>query len=164
MRQMWIFGLTLFYLANTVFCGNPIHQTANQLVRNVTHIKKMNNQTHSGSNASESRIIADKVNTNQIIIFNIGDTSGLTNISTSFKQDFDQETINYCNFDPELLSNKNSRKLTSLGSSHDDLSGTFDFTTNKQKREDDEELSVNILLKGDVFNESSQITGKPIIN
>ena len=102
----------------------------------------------------------DEINPNQIIIFNIGDTNALQRISSSHKQSFKQDTINYCNFDPSLLSNNNSRKLTNFRSSDDEqpLKQQLDPKSSSAAVSSDN-LNVNIFLKGDVYNETSQVTG-----
>jgi hypothetical protein len=89
-----------------------------------------------------------EINPNQIIIFNIGDTQQLENISSSFKQRFDQENINYCNFDPFLFASKRRKTPQSL------LLPSGD----QQRAQKNTDFNLNIFLKGDSFNESSQIT------
>lgn len=75
----------------------------------------------------------------QIIIFNIGDYVQLENSSSSYVQLFDQSSINYCNFDANLLSSKRiSFKKSTIPKP------TF---------------HVNTFLKGDSFNASSKING-----
>jgi hypothetical protein len=131
---------------------------------------KHTSNTDRGRSLSSNDNTVSSINLNQIIIFNIGDSSPLdTNISSSYKQRFDQESVNYCNFDPLLLSNKNSRKLTNYRGydmSHsppdlfDDLSASAELiAASKPHAPPMEDLNVNIFLKGDVFNESSEITG-----
>ena len=78
---------------------------------------------------------------NQIIIFNIGDQQQLENTSSSYVQKFDQTSINYCNFDANLLSSKRSNFQKPITPRP---SGFY----------------VNTFLKGESFNESSQITGE----
>lgn len=86
---------------------------------------------------------------NQIIIFNIGDIVSLENITRSYRQKFDQETINYCNFDPNFLTNKN-KKLDGLFSMANSYYDQPQLQSN---------FNVNIFLRGGVFNHTSQITG-----
>lgn len=89
-----------------------------------------------------------EINPNQIIIFNIGDMQQLENISSSFKQRFYQEDINYCNFDPFLFTSKRERTPEAHLSA----------STNNQKAQKNSDFNLNIFLKGDSFNESSKIT------
>jgi hypothetical protein len=85
-----------------------------------------------------------EIDFNHIIIFNIGNNDSYENPSHSYKLKFDQDKINYCNFDPKYLSNK--RKVKSI-----------DKLDNQQVKKPD--FNLNIFLKGQTFNESSQITG-----
>ena len=92
----------------------------------------------------------------QIVLFNIGDTQiSSLNEKNTFRLDFDQEKINYCHFDPLLLSNKRP--------------GRFDNLKNeKSDRENDEEenlvdFNLNVYFNGDYFNETSKITGNYFI-
>ena len=72
----------------------------------------------------------------------------LENISSSFNQRFDQENKNYCNFDPFLFTSKRQR----TSQTH------FSTSTDHQKAQKNTDFNLNIFLKGDSFNESSQIT------
>ncbi len=84
----------------------------------------------------------------QIVLFNIGDTRSneFSKEKNTFRLDFDQESINYCHFDPLLLSNKRHRQTNSYGDDHehDSLVG----------------FNLNVYFNGDYFNETSKITGK----
>jgi hypothetical protein len=80
------------------------------------------------------------IDTNQIVLFNIGDIDTFENSSNSYIQKFDQNSINYCNFDPYLLSSK--RKA------------------NDYLKKERPHFNVNVLIRGDAFNETSQIAGK----
>ena len=87
-----------------------------------------------------------EIDFNHIIIFNIGNNDSYENPSHSHKLKFDQDKINYCNFDPKYLSNK--RKAKTINNNKMD---------NQQVKKPD--FNLNIFLKGQNFNESSQITG-----
>lgn len=89
-----------------------------------------------------NQTIQNLFNPNQIIIFNIDDSQSVENISNSYKQKFDQESINYCNFDPYSLANKYIKQAS--------------LNQNGNLKAD---FRMNIFLKGDSFNETSQITG-----
>lgn len=65
------------------------------------------------------------------------------------RQNFNQSTINYCNFDPFLLNSKRKSQTDNLLDSE---------TTSSSNDLDD--FKVNLLMSTHVFNESSQITGK----
>lgn len=86
-----------------------------------------------------SFLISQSINPNNIIIFKIDDSEQLENISSTYSQTFDQESINYCNFDPSSVTNKQSK-------------------SNENFKPAD--FNMNIFLKGDFYNQSSQITGK----
>lgn len=57
------------------------------------------------SNAMYNEITESKDH-NHLIIFNIDDSKKLEYTSSSYKQSFDQDSINYCNFDPLALTKK----------------------------------------------------------
>ena len=102
----------------------------------------------------------DTLNLNQFILFNIGDKenffqlprANLINDNVN-KQLLNQTTVNYCNFDPNLLSSK----LTAASSANN-------FVNNKAKsninRSNDVKQSVDIIVKGNLFNKSTEISGK----
>lgn len=79
----------------------------------------------------------------------IGDSEAKQQNLFIHRQNFNQSTINYCNFDPFLLNNK--RK--SLSDSN------LDTETSLPSNELDD-FKVNLLMSNNVFNESSQITSK----
>ncbi len=110
---------------------------------------------HDARLVDQEESVVGQINFDQIIIFNIGDASAFENISSPYKQKFDQESVNYCNFDPLLLSNKNSRKLTNYRGY--EFSSSSATKSGGQQQQDD--LNVNIFLKGDIFNRTSEITG-----
>lgn len=77
---------------------------------------------------------------NQVpIAFNI-DSGVDTNSNLIFKQNFNQSTINYCNFDPVLLNDKRKTILNN-------------------RNEENNEFKVNITMPYEYFNETSQING-----
>ena len=102
------------------------------------------------STTSKSNTNTNNLNEpSQIVLFNIGDTrrNEFLKEKNTFRLDFDQESINYCHFDPLLLSNK--RRHPQTNSYRDD--------------EDDHEhlvgFNLNVYFNGDYFNETSKITG-----
>lgn len=115
----------------------------NGLITSSSYNSNNNNARAVNTNSNSNEFT--KINPNQIIIFNIGDSRPLEFSSSSYKQKFDQETINYCNFDPNLLTNKRktAQQLFSAGNNN-----------NQQT-----DFNINIFLKGETFNETSQITG-----
>ena len=119
------------------------------------------------------------INFNQIVIFNIGEANTRDSLvvpppssptasgayDSYHKLRFENDKINYCNFDPEFIGNKR----------HNSQQQQEDVEQQKQKKqellvsrlvsvtyEDTQklpELNIDIFLKGQVFNETSQITG-----
>jgi len=83
-------------------------------------------------------------NRDKIVLFNIGDSQPSTRGKNSFRLDFNQETINYCHFDPLLLSDKKRKHENNLRSDADENVG----------------FHLNVYLNGDYFNETSKVTGK----
>jgi hypothetical protein len=81
----------------------------------------------------------------QILIFNIGDDRNLENSSTTFTQNFNENDINYCNFDPDLLSEKKFERQKQ----------NKNVNLNQAKI-----FNVNTFLNGGEFNESSEVIGK----
>jgi hypothetical protein len=92
----------------------------------------------SSSSSLSSSSSYDDFSSERIIIFKIGDSVQLENTSSSYVQLFDQSSINYCNFDSNLLSSKRKNFL--------------------KPRTPKPNFYVNTFLKGDSFNESSRIT------
>jgi hypothetical protein len=88
---------------------------------------------------------ADKINLNQFILFNIDDKevfkSDYLPASSLYKQPLNQTTVNYCDFDPNLISSKR-QVISSKITSHD------------------VKQNVDIIVKGRLFNKSSEISGK----
>lgn len=89
---------------------------------------------------------------NQIIIFNVGDFVSLENITRSYRQKFDQDAINYCNFDPDLLTSKTT---TMINNSPMARSAAYNEQLTMLSKPN---FNVNIFLKGGIFNQNSQIT------
>jgi hypothetical protein len=89
------------------------------------------------------------VDLEQFILFSVGDKENykgaLTEDSSFFRQDLNQTTVNYCDFDPNRL----SRKLKGAAES---AYRPGDSVNVKQ--------NVDIIVKGAVFNASSAISGK----
>jgi hypothetical protein len=85
-----------------------------------------------------------EIDFNHIIIFNIGNEDTYEdNQSHSYRLKFDQESINYCNFDPKYLSNKRR---------------------SSRAQAPRPQFNMNIFMKGQTFNETSQITGSSFNN
>ncbi|RNA14703.1 hypothetical protein BpHYR1_030441 [Brachionus plicatilis] len=61
----------------------------------------MFNMSHALNN-----VIDQTSDNNHLVIFNIDDSKKLEYTSSSYKQSFDQDSINYCNFDPLALTKK----------------------------------------------------------
>ncbi|CAF0707330.1 unnamed protein product [Brachionus calyciflorus] len=74
---------------------------------------------------------------NKMIVFNIDDSEKLEYESSSYKQSFDQDTINYCNFDPLALTKKID---------------VFDQIDGEKP-----DFFVNVFSESNSFNQSSQI-------
>jgi hypothetical protein len=164
MRRLAFSAITLTFLVALSSCGedpviaeaeNALRDLSDQIDRSLRGSFSSTLKNDQGRLLDEQQALVREINFDQIIIFNIGDASALENISSPYKQKFDQESVNYCNFDPLLLSNKNSRKLTNYrGYEFSSSSAMPDPLAAKQ-----EDLNVNIFLKGDIFNRSSEITG-----
>ena len=92
---------------------------------------------------------ADKINLNQFILFNIDDKEVFKSdynapVPSLHKQPLNQTTVNYCDFDPNLISSKRQVTPTKL-------------TSGNVKQ------NVDIIVKGRLFNKSSEISGKNLI-
>ena len=79
------------------------------------------------------------------ITFNIDSDSSASNTNSIYRQNFNQSTINYCNFDPFLLNSKHNKLIKELNSNQDD------------SLQDD--LKVNVLMSNEYFNETNPIIG-----
>lgn len=71
------------------------------------------------------------------------------------RQKFDQDSINYCDFDPDRLSSKLGTSSSLWPSPIQPLSHLPPHLRPN--------FNVNIFLRGGVFNQSSQITGKHLV-
>jgi hypothetical protein len=124
---------------------------------NTNTSKTKDNYVYTVTTISERNQNLNTIDKNdQIIIFNIGNDgynnkinpkSSSLSFLNSYEQKFESDKINYCNFDPLLLNKKNKRK---------------NVIKNDNLVAKNSNLNVNIFLKGDIFNETSQITGKYI--
>ena len=112
----------------------------------------MNNEDFVSTPSLITRKPATSAETNgesrdQIVLFNVGDSqsSDITYSATNlFKQDFDQDSINYCNFDPYLLSDKrNARTVVKTAGEEGEKADFY----------------LNVYFNGDYFNETSKVTG-----
>ncbi len=88
----------------------------------------------------------DKIDLNQFILFNIDDKVTFepdypAPVTSLHKQPLNQTTVNYCDFDPNLKSSKRHVSPSKLNS-------------------DRMKQNVDIIVKGRIFDKSSQISGK----
>jgi hypothetical protein len=86
---------------------------------------------------------------NQFILFSIGDKEGFKPLINHepyyYKQYLNQTTVNYCNFDPNHRSDKTKP--------------TFDKTQFDKSSSTNGQSVINIISKGNTFNEKSKIDG-----
>ena len=104
----------------------------------------MNNNNIDHINSAESTSSTDSIKAplSQIVVFNIGDSNvaDATAKKSFFRQNFDQDSINYCHFDPLLLNDKRTQ--------------TEAVTSGRPS-----DFNLNVYFNGDFFNETSQLTG-----
>jgi hypothetical protein len=146
LNEIFANGVVDDSLINEFFSNNNFLLTDNTNNDNNEDVASsiQSDQKSSSSSSSSSKNNNAEIDFNHIIIFNIGNNDSYENPSHSYKLKFDQDKINYCNFDPKYLSNK--RKAKSINK-----------LDNQQVKKPD--FNLNIFLKGQNFNESSQITG-----